>query len=198
MCASARGHLVRRLELMGIEPEICRWAESFMADRNVRIVIDGTERQDGVVETGIPQGSPVSPILFAVYISGVFEEAERKTAPEGLSFVDGVAWVATGKAVEELTAKLEACAAAAGEWAQANAVSFDEGKTEAVLFRKGREEMPAGNRSATTRRPTTRRQHGGWGCISTTRSPLRNITGHRCGKPDRPKAGCDVSPVSLG
>jgi len=57
--------------------------------------------------------------------------------------------VATGKDVEdvedveEVTAKLEACAAAAGEWSQANAVCFDEGRTEAVLFRKGRKEMPA-------------------------------------------------------
>jgi len=31
------------------------------------------------------------PILFAVYISGVFEEVERKTGAEGLSFVDDVA-----------------------------------------------------------------------------------------------------------
>ena len=43
-----------------------------------------------------------------------FEEVERKTGAEGLSFVDDVAWVATGKDVEEVTAKLEACAAAAG------------------------------------------------------------------------------------
>jgi len=63
------------------------------------------------VETGIPQGSPVSPILFAVYISG-FEEVERKTGAEGLFFADDVAWVATGKDVEEVTAKIEACAAA--------------------------------------------------------------------------------------
>ena len=55
----ARGHLVRRLESMGIEPDICGWVESFMADRNVRIVIDVTEGQDRAVETGIPQGSPV-------------------------------------------------------------------------------------------------------------------------------------------
>jgi len=139
----ARGHLVRRLESMGIEPDMCRWVESFMTDRNVRIVIDGTVGQDRAVETGIQQGSPVSPILFAVYISGVFEEVERKTGAEGLPFVGDVAWVATGKDVEGVTAKLEACVVAAEEWAQANAVSFDKGKTEAVLFRKGRKEMPA-------------------------------------------------------
>jgi len=66
----ARGRFVRRLESMGIEPDMCLWVESFTADRNVRIVIDGTEGQDRAVETGIPQGSPVPPILFAVYISG--------------------------------------------------------------------------------------------------------------------------------
>jgi len=58
--------------------------------------------------------------------------------------VDDVALGATGKDDEEVTAKLEACAAAAGESAQANAVSFDEGKAEAVLFWKGRKEIPAG------------------------------------------------------
>ena len=87
---AARGHPVRRLESMGIEPDMCRWVESFMTDRNVRIVIDGTEGQDRAVETGIPHGSPVSPILFAVYISGDFEEVERKTGAGGLSFVGDV------------------------------------------------------------------------------------------------------------
>jgi len=75
--------------------------------------------------------------------------------------VDDVAWVATGKDVEEVTAKLEACAVAAGEWAQANAVSFGEGKTEAVLFRKGRKEIPArkiqvGNHQVAYNREATR------------------------------------------
>ena len=50
----ARGHLVRRLESMGIEPDICRWVESSMTDRNIRIVTDGAEGQDRAVETGIP------------------------------------------------------------------------------------------------------------------------------------------------
>lgn len=38
--------------------------------------------------SGIPEGSPVSPISFAIYISGVFEEVETETGAVGISFVD--------------------------------------------------------------------------------------------------------------
>ena len=141
-----------------------------MTDRNVRIFIDGAERQDRALEMGIPQGSPVSPILFAVYIPELFGEVEQKTVAEGLSFVGDVAWIATGNAVEKVTAKLEACSAATGEWAQANAVSFDEDKTERPSSgRAGRTKIQVGNSQVAT----TRRQRGGWECISTARSHHR-------------------------
>jgi len=65
------------------------------------------EPKDRAVEAGIPQGPPVPPILVAVCISGVFEEVERKAGAEGLSFVDDVVRVATGKDAEEVTAKLK-------------------------------------------------------------------------------------------
>jgi len=44
-----------------------------------------------------------------------------------------VAWVTTGKDIEEVTAKLDTCAVAAGGLTQANAVSFDEVKMEAKM-----------------------------------------------------------------
>jgi retron-type reverse transcriptase len=40
--------------------------------------------------TGIPQGLPVSPILFVIYISGVFDQVEQKIGATGLSFVDDI------------------------------------------------------------------------------------------------------------
>jgi hypothetical protein len=99
------------------------------------MVIDGVERAERNVQTGIPQGSPVSPILFAIYLSGVFETVEASVpGAQALSFADDVAWMVTGKNVADITEKLETCAAESIVWAQQNAVAFDSAKTEALLL----------------------------------------------------------------
>lgn len=55
----------------------------------IQLVIDGHENKEREIETGIPQGSPVSPILFLIYISGVFDKLTEISPPvTSLSFVD--------------------------------------------------------------------------------------------------------------
>ena len=57
---------------LGIDGDLVAWTKSFLTDRKVQLVIDGHENKEREIETGIPQGSPVSPILFLVYINGGF------------------------------------------------------------------------------------------------------------------------------
>jgi hypothetical protein len=102
-------------------------------------VINGHESAMKPTTTGIPQGSPVSPILFAIYISGIFEEIEEEVlGSTGLSFVDDISWLAVGKDVTEIINILTACAKAAKAWARRNAVEFDVAKTEAVIFTRNK------------------------------------------------------------
>ena len=69
--------LSRRLGELGIEPDLVRCTYSFMSDRRVKLVLEGRDGGEHEVETGVPQGSPVAPILFTAYLSGVFDHVEE-------------------------------------------------------------------------------------------------------------------------
>jgi len=73
----------------------------------VQLVIDGFTCSNREIITGVPQGSPVSPILFIIYLSGVFNSIEERI-PEitPLSFADNIALLAPGKTIEEIQRSL--------------------------------------------------------------------------------------------
>jgi hypothetical protein len=143
-------HLGKRMEELELEPDLIRCTESFMTGRQVKLVLGGETGDASPVDTGIPQGSPVAPILFVTYLSGIFGEVER-TVPgvKGLSSADDIAWWAKGKDEEEVAAQLAEAAAASLDWAKDNGVAFDHGKTEAALFRKKRTASKASIRVGT-------------------------------------------------
>jgi len=77
------------METLGIELDlIMRWTGSFMSDRQAKLVLDGKTGEASAVDTGIPQGSLAAPIMFATYLSGIFDEVEAAgPGVRGLSFV---------------------------------------------------------------------------------------------------------------
>jgi hypothetical protein len=72
----AKGNLIKRMEEMGFEADVCRWVQNFMSDRRAMFKMDGREGKVMDVTTGVSQGLPVSPILFAIYISELFGKVE--------------------------------------------------------------------------------------------------------------------------
>lgn len=87
--------LLRKMLDLGIDGDLIKWTKSFLSDRKVQLVIDGHENREREVETGIPQGLPVSPILFLIYISQVFDVvAEACPLVTFLSFVDDLGFIA--------------------------------------------------------------------------------------------------------
>ena len=98
-------------------------------------MLDGHNNQEKKVETGIPQGSPVSPILFLIYISEVFEQVEKKLPGiVSMSFIDDLGFIASEVSAKEIAKTLEKVRKIVLKWGEKNAMTYDTVKTELVLF----------------------------------------------------------------
>jgi hypothetical protein len=130
--------LIGRMVELGVDGDLVRWTQSFLADRKVQLVIDSFQCPVQPV-TGIPQGSPVSPILFVIYLSGVFQAIEEAVpGVQALSFADDLGIVVPAGSVAQACERLQQAGEAAIDWGLQNTVQFDTGKTEAVLFTRKR------------------------------------------------------------
>ncbi|EED20341.1 reverse transcriptase, putative [Talaromyces stipitatus ATCC 10500] len=127
--------LIEVLREAGVDGDLIRWVVSFLSDRRVTLVIDGHIGKEASISSGLPQGSPVSPILFVLYVHGLSRAIER-SAPEVrcLSFVDDQGLITAASSVKEACRTLEKAAEVAIEWGVTNGVQFDRKKTEAAFF----------------------------------------------------------------
>ena len=90
--------LTDNLRKRGIPNNIIRWIESFFQDRSTRITFNGTQSKSFSTPAGVPQGSPLSPILYIFYNADLLEISPTKHI--ALGFIDDI-----GYGVEGLTAK---------------------------------------------------------------------------------------------
>jgi len=120
----AKGRLVNLIKVRQMDGNLIQWTESFLSERTVEMVIERNAMKRHPVEAGVPQGSPVSPILFAIYTSGLIKWVEEYAPAKGLSFVDDLGWVATGSDVNQVVTILERCVAKSIEWANRRGLQF--------------------------------------------------------------------------
>ena len=99
--------LVKRLGDMGIDGDLICWVASFLTDRKAQLVIDGHQGPEKPIYSGLPQGSPVSPILFIIYIRGVFEAIEaRVSGVRPLSFTDNIGLLTQASLIKQACRQL--------------------------------------------------------------------------------------------
>ncbi len=120
---------------MKISINLINWVKCFLQNRNINLAFDEERQKLKEIETGISQGSLISPILFLIYIRFLFPKIRAKIDDlHASSYIDDVALYVEGKNIKENAKKLEKAAKIAFTWANENAVQFDDSKSELIHF----------------------------------------------------------------
>jgi hypothetical protein len=107
-----KGRLVNLIMVRQMDEDLIQWTQSFFSERMVEMIIVSNAMERHPVEAGVPQGSPVSLIIFAICPSGLIKWVEEYISEaEGLSCVDDLSWVATTSDVNQVLTMHGRCAA---------------------------------------------------------------------------------------
>ena len=68
--------LIHNMKKRKVPKFIVRWVESFLRNRSTRLKFNGAESERICTEAGVPQGSPISPILYMFYNVDLLEDKE--------------------------------------------------------------------------------------------------------------------------
>ncbi|KAJ5111870.1 reverse transcriptase [Penicillium alfredii] len=113
------------------------WVKSFLMNRSTRIRMPEGISDRIPTPTGIPQGSPISPILYLIYNADLIENCGTGITSNG--WVDDICSMSKGDSERETTRKLKEACRKADQWAEKHASVFDPKKYALIHFVNAKE-----------------------------------------------------------
>ena len=68
----SKARLLDTTQRLHLHPAVIRWTDTFLSNQQFGLAFDGGRDNLQPVNTGIPPGSPISPILFLFYLQFLF------------------------------------------------------------------------------------------------------------------------------
>ena len=125
--------LIHNMRKRKIPPEIAQWMLSFLSNRSTHMRFNGITTESINTPTGIPQGSPLSPILYVLYNSDLLD-IPKKGKQLGLGFIDDVLYGVQNKTAMTNAGELEQLLAKSEKWRQRHGAQFEQSKYVLIHF----------------------------------------------------------------
>lgn len=128
--------LVETLRRYGYPPPLLRWLKGYLRDRTARLLVDGVLTPPTPIHAGVPQGSPLSPILFILFVASLYEDLRRAPGQLTVGFADDTNVVAFGRTEIECAHTLATVYDIAHDWADARGMVFEPAKSAVIHFKR--------------------------------------------------------------
>ncbi|KAJ6029797.1 hypothetical protein N7499_012205 [Penicillium canescens] len=128
--------LLHNMRQIGLR-ELVPWVQAFLTGRSTRIRLPGHLSDAFPTNTGIPQGSPISPILFLLFNTPLVKSCSlitRYGRTEAFGWVDDVCILAISNSYEENVWLIEKALERADQWAKRHAARFAPDKFELIHY----------------------------------------------------------------
>ena len=129
--------LISKLPSYGIYPSLCAFLQNFLSGRSIAAAVDGSSSESYPINSGVPQGSVLSPTLFLIFINdllslsdSIHSYADDTTIHVSFTFPRFPSSQSLNSARESAIEHLTNQLSIISNWGIENLVAFNASKTQ--------------------------------------------------------------------
>ncbi|RAL58911.1 hypothetical protein DID88_009331 [Monilinia fructigena] len=126
--------LLKRMQDQGWPVPLLKMIRSFLQERKVMVRLEDAYTDESRVQCGTPQGSPLSPVLYMLYLAELLNQDQALR----FGYADDIALYRIGNTLEENVTAITQDVRRIEAWGLANKVAFAPEKLEMMHFTRRR------------------------------------------------------------
>jgi exonuclease III len=129
--------LLKKLYHYGVRGNVYKWFDSYLKNRKQIVNLGNTNSNILNIETGIPQGSIIGPLLFLVYVNDMVKSIKKGNIK---MFADDTNIFYSGNSVMDMKSVIEKDLETLYEWLKVNKLSVNVKKSNFMLIQSNQKE----------------------------------------------------------